>query len=50
MNLPTKQKHTHRHREEPWGDQMGGEKKWDGGGVQGWQMQTITFRTDKHEV
>ena len=47
MNLSTKQKQTHRHREQTCGCQGGGGKKWDGLGVWGWQMQTITFIMDK---
>ena len=48
MNLSTKQKQTHRQREQTCGCQMGGK----GGGVGwtgvcGWQMQTVTFRKDK---
>ena len=50
MNLSTKQKLTHRHREQTCGCQgvWGGGK--DGVGVWGWQMQTITFiRMDKQQ-
>ena len=47
MNLPTKQKQTYGHREQIYVCQGGGERKWDGLGVWGWQMQTVTFRMDK---
>ena len=47
MNFSTKQKWTHRHREQTCGCQRGGGRKWDGLGVWGWQMRTITFRIDK---
>ena len=47
MNLSTKQKHTHRHREQTYGYQRGERKEWDGQGVLGWQMKTITFKMDK---
>ena len=46
-NLSTKQKQTHRHREQSCGCQGGGVREWDGWGVWGWWMQTITFRMDK---
>ena len=45
MNLSSKQKQTHRHGEQTCGFQGG--KEWDGQGVWGWQMQTITFRMGK---
>ena len=35
MNLLTKQKQTHRHREQTWGCQEGEGKEWDGLGVWG---------------
>ena len=35
MNLSTKLKQTHRHREQTCGCQGGGGKKWDGWGVWG---------------
>ena len=35
MNLSTKQKQTHRHREQICGCQGGGGKEWDGLGVWG---------------
>ena len=47
MNLSTKQKQSHRHREQIFGCQEGGGREWDGQGVWGWQMQSITFRIDK---
>ena len=47
MNLPTKQKQTHRHREQTCGCQGRGGREWDRLGVWGQQMQTITFRIDK---
>ena len=47
MNLSTKQKQTHRHREQTCGCQGRGGREWDGLGVGGWQMQTITFRINK---
>ena len=54
MNLSTKQKQTHSHREqthkhkEQTCGSLGGKgREWDGWGVWGWQMQTITFRIDK---
>ena len=40
-------KQTHRYREQAYGCQGGEEREWDVRGVQGWQMQTITFRMDK---
>ena len=48
MNLPTKQKQAHRHREQTCGSQDGwGWGKREGLGFGGWQRQTITFRMDK---
>ena len=48
MNLATKQKQTHRHREQTCGCQGGGrQREWDERGVWNWQVQTITFRMDK---
>ena len=35
MNLSTKQKQTHRYREQTRGYQEGGEREWDGLGVWG---------------
>ena len=46
MNLYTEQKHIQTHEEQTCGCQGGGGKKWDGPGVWGQQMQTITFRMD----
>ena len=43
MNLSTEQKQIHRHREQTCGCQGG----WEGLGVWGQQMQTITFTIDK---
>ena len=47
MNLSTKQKQTHRHREQTYGCQGGGGREWDG--LRGWaqQMQATTFRMDE---
>ena len=47
MNLSTKQKQTHRHKEQTCGCQ--GEKRWgrDKLGVWGQSMQTIVYRMDK---
>ena len=50
MNISTKQKQTHRHREQTYSCQGRGWKKWDGWGFWGWKMQTITFRMDKNDV
>ena len=36
MNLSTKQKQTHRHKEQTCGCQGGWGKEWDGQGVWGW--------------
>ena len=47
MSPSTKQKQTHRHREQTCGRQGGGEWERDGLGVWGGWMQTITFRMDK---
>ena len=47
MNLSTNQKQTHRHREQTRGCQGGGEREWDGPGVWGEKMQTMTFRMNK---
>ena len=46
MILSTKQKQTHRHREQTCICQGGWEREGDGWGVWGWWIQTITFRTD----
>ena len=45
INLSTKQKHTHRYREQAGGCQEGCGR--DGLGVWGWQMQTVSYRMDK---
>ena len=47
MNLSTKQKKTHRYREQICGCQGGEVREW--GGLEIWdqQMQTSTFRIDK---
>ena len=45
MNLTTKQKQTH--REQTCGCQEGEGKEWNGRGIWGQLMQTITFRMDK---
>ena len=47
MNLSTKQKQTHRHTEQTCACQGKGGKEWDELGVQGQQMQTLTFRMEK---
>ena len=48
MNLSTKQKQTHRHREQPCGCQDGVVRR-DGLGILGQQMQTIIYRMDKQQ-
>ena len=51
MNLSSKQKQTHRHREQICGCQGGvGGGDRDGLEAWGWQMQTITFRMDKQNI
>ena len=47
MNLFTKQKQTHRHREQTCGCQGGWACGWDGVGVWGCQMKVIIYGTDK---
>ena len=47
ISLSTKQKQTPGHREQTCGCLGGGDRKWDGQGVWGWWMQTVTFRMDK---
>ena len=49
MNLSTEQKQTHRCGEQTWGCQGGGRREWDGGGVWGQQVQTVTFRMEKQQ-
>ena len=49
MNLSTKQKQTHRHREQTCGCQGGGGWARDGLGVWDQQMQTIIYRMDKQQ-
>ena len=49
MNLSTKQKQTHRHREQTCGCQWEGGWRRDGLGVWGWQMQTIIYRMDTQQ-
>ena len=49
MNLSTKQKQTHRHREQTCCCQGGGEWGRGGLGVWGQKMKTITFRMDKQQ-
>ena len=46
MDLSTKKKQTHRHREQICGCQGGGEREENGGVFWGWEMETITFRVD----
>ena len=47
MSLSTKQKWSHRHREQTCGCQGGGEREWDGLEVWGQWLKTTTFRMDK---
>ena len=47
MNLPTKQKQTHRHSELTYGCQGGGCWGWEELGAWDWQMPTIIYRMDK---
>ena len=47
MNLSTKQKQTQGLREMTCGYQGEVQRKWDGWGFWGWQMQTITLRMDE---
>ena len=47
MNLSTKQKQTHRYREQTCGCQGQGREKRPG--IWGWQMQTIAFRMDEQQ-
>ena len=49
MNLSTKQKQTHRHREQTCGYQGGGEWERDGLGVWDQQMQTIIHKMEKQQ-
>ena len=49
MNISTKQKQTHRHREQTCGCQGGGGWEREGLGVWDQQMQTIIYRTDKQQ-
>ena len=49
MNLTTKQKQTHRHREQICGGQGGGGWGNDGSAVWEQQMQTIIYRMDKKQ-
>ena len=49
MNLSTKQKQTHRQREQTGGCPGEGGRERDGLVIWGWQMQTITFRMDKQQ-
>ena len=48
MNLSTKQKQTHRYREQTCGCEEGGGGR-DGSGVCGQQMQTIIYRMHKQQ-
>lgn len=50
MNLSTKQKHIHRHREQSCGCQGVQGKNKDRLGAQGQYMQTMTFRMEKQQV
>ena len=47
MNLSTKQKQIHGHKEQIWGCQGGGGREWDKLGVWGWYMPTIPFEKDR---
>ena len=47
MNLSTKEKQTHGHREWTCGCQGGGDRKWEGWGVWGQQMQMTAVRMEK---
>ena len=47
MNLYIKEKWTDRHRAKTCGYQGGRGREWDGLGVLGQEIQTITFRMDK---
>ena len=49
MNISTKQKQTHRRREQTCGCQGGGGWGRDGVGVWGQQMQTSIYRMDKQQ-
>ena len=52
MNSCTKQKETHRHREQTCGCRRGGGGgggRREGGGVWGQQMQAIIYRLDKQQ-
>ena len=49
MNLSIKQKQTYRHREQTCSCQRAGGREWDGLGIWGLQMQTITYRMDKQQ-
>ena len=44
MNLSTKQKQTHRHREQTCGAWWGGEREWDGQGVWGLGYKLLNLR------
>ena len=48
VNLPTKQKQTHRHREQTCGCQGRGVER-DGQGVWDQQMQTVIYRMGKQQ-
>ena len=47
INLSTKKKQTHRPQRTDLWLQSGSGREWDGQGIWGWQVQTITFRMDK---
>ena len=49
MNLPTKYKQTHRHREQTSGCQGGGGWRREGLGAWDQQMQTITYRMNEQK-
>ena len=49
MNLYTKQKQTHRHREQTYGCQGGGVWGREGLGVWDQQMQTTIYRMEKQQ-
>ena len=49
MNLSTKQKLTHRHKNQVYGCRGWVRRERSGLGDWGWQMQTITFRMDEQQ-
>ena len=49
MNLSTKQKQTHRQREETCGSQGGAGRERGGLGVWGWGTPNVTYRREKRQ-